>query len=289
MPEKHGFRSIILQYPLRYFSQIVEKTCGIFLRLHSGKKSLRSTFLPDVPHRTSTELILKLQYSIVFLRLEWKKCSINTFWSQSSLYQSKIQHFFKLMKFWLATATRPKTSFLWNFHDCHHPREFLSRKKIWIFNSEKIEIFQSFYLEIYCFCRWFGTKIYLFVPDMEISEHYSYKTHRSKTVPRPFQIPFQDRSKDRSKTVPRTFQDRSKTVPKTVPRPFQRPFQERSSTVPIPFQDNSNRNWSFKFAFMQFNFVKFVIQSVLHNMAGVETCFLKLSEELNWRNQVQKM
>ena len=24
-----------------------------------------------------------------------------------------------------------------------------------------------------------------------------------------------------------------------------------------------------------------VIQSVLHNMAGVETCFLKLSEELN--------
>ena len=35
----------------------------------------------------------------------------------------KIQHFFKLMKFWLATATRPKTSFLWNFHDCHHPLE----------------------------------------------------------------------------------------------------------------------------------------------------------------------
>ena len=31
------------------------------------------------------------------------------------------------------------------------------------------------------------------------------------------------------------------------------------------------------------------VQSVLHNMAGVETCFLELSEELNWRNQVQKM
>ena len=68
------------------------------------------------------------------------------------------------------------------------------------------------------------------------SEHYSYKTHRSKTVPRPFQIPFQDRSKDRSKTVPRTFQDRSKTVLKTVPRPFQRPFQDRSNTVPRQFQ-----------------------------------------------------
>ena len=53
-PAKHGFWPIILQYPLRYFSQIVEKTCGIFLRLHSGKKSLRSTFFQNVPHRTST-------------------------------------------------------------------------------------------------------------------------------------------------------------------------------------------------------------------------------------------
>ena len=32
-----------------------------------------------------------------------------------------------------------------------------------------------------------------------------------------------------------------------------------------------------------------VLQSVFYIMAGVETCFLKLSEELNGRNQVQKM
>ena len=31
------------------------------------------------------------------------------------------------------------------------------------------------------------------------------------------------------------------------------------------------------------------VQSVFYTMAGVETCFLKLSEELNWQNQVQKM
>jgi hypothetical protein len=79
--------------------------------------------------------------------------------------------------------------------------------------------------------------------------NYSYKTHRSKTVP----IPFQDRSKYRSKTVPNTvprpFQERSKTVP----RPFQRPFQDRSkdrsNTVPIPFQDRSNKNRNYFFMF----------------------------------------
>ena len=37
-PEKHDFWVIFLQYPLRYFSQIVENTCGIFCGCILGKK-----------------------------------------------------------------------------------------------------------------------------------------------------------------------------------------------------------------------------------------------------------
>ena len=83
MPEKHGFRPIILQYPLRYFSQIVEKTCDIFLRLHSGKKSLRSTFLPDVPHRTSTAGFWSSNFLLISLLCSlfssaWSKLAVNS-------------------------------------------------------------------------------------------------------------------------------------------------------------------------------------------------------------------
>ena len=99
MPEKHGFRPIILQYPLRYFSQIVEKTCGIFLRLHSGKKSLRSTFLPDVPHRTSTDFRKKLrnffqiwidtnnEFSNIWLLKSW----VFTRWTEMNIIYLKLK------------------------------------------------------------------------------------------------------------------------------------------------------------------------------------------------------
>ena len=64
--------------------------------------------------------------------------------------------------------------------------------------------------------------------------------------------------------------------------------QMRSSPSPIKLLVSAQRGLTL--IFNEIDSIKTpVLQSVFYIMAGVETCFLKLSEELNGRNQVQKM
>ena len=58
-PEKHDFWVIFLQYPLRYFSKIVENTCGIFCGCILGKKPCGPLFFKL--YRTAPALLGSLR------------------------------------------------------------------------------------------------------------------------------------------------------------------------------------------------------------------------------------